>query len=524
MPLYDRYTPAMSEPTPPPLSIPAGRIATANQLSECRQSGYEMLKEISDIKERLAFQKFYNLLDDFSKVYVEPALDDVDPLYLEQVDRILLQIEVPRLNEYAAGDAGVSLAILMRIATDISKFARDTLDFQERVYPTIVGILSDARSAMSTLLDVPVSTCYEIEDSDIGELCDEIDAKLLIAQESVERSTESLTPDDRRVAKSHAKLIADVCTVIRQVLQSEGAQPITIEREYKVRVPLAVLDHELGDINAARPSGVSEWVPLLRALTLLTRNVLYIIADRFLPPEIDNAAFILHDVASSQYATVMRAAQWQEQELGDTRRRAEEALRRAQEAATESQEAAVHAKEAAGMSGQATLALYYDKLAAEEITSANRFRIAAFAILGVSLVLGAVFFYYLMTHNELNVGSQLTRFAGGVPLLLLGLYLVRLEVGHRMVGRRAKEYAIRLQTLAAFSEMLPEKKEELIYEIGRSILTGPPSLTSDKDKNGIDIDDLAKFTDVVQKVSGLGQAKRKDEPVVKEPPGNTAVE
>ena len=158
---------------------------------------------------------------------------------------------------------------------------------------------------------------------------------------------------------------------------------------------------------------------------------------------------------------------------------------------------------AAGAVGAGHAGAFYEEHAKREYRTANQLR-AAVACLLTAMTVGVLVFVSRL--EPLTLGSELVRLSATIPIALLAGYLGREASGHRASANWAKELAIALRTLPAYSEPLGSDGTELRRALGIRVLAAE-SGRSRPDGSGL-YDDFAHAVTALGKAGEIVQSAR----------------
>lgn len=117
---------------------------------------------------------------------------------------------------------------------------------------------------------------------------------------------------------------------------------------------------------------------------------------------------------------------------------------------------------------EGTLAAHFTTHAAVERRTANLLLAAAAAtLLGLA---GAVL--AVASYSEFTPASVAVKVLAGVPLAVLAYHLIRESADHRRTSRSADALAVRLRTIAAYADLVPEDRRSLRHRFGLLVFLG----------------------------------------------------
>lgn len=184
----------------------------------------------------------------------------------------------------------------------------------------------------------------------------------------------------------------------------------------------------------------------------------------------------------------------------------------AQEAAQRALSSAASASSAAGLTGEAATSTYYDQLAKDELSQADRFRMfavvtVAVAILGTgAFVLGPELNWAWATINPTDYVHLVQRILLIGAVLGLGGYFSRQSHHHRATANWAASLSVQLKTFSAFLTPLTNQElaDGLRKDFGARVFGDPPTMTRGPKGGSTDAAmDLA--VDLVTKLSANGK-------------------
>jgi hypothetical protein len=151
----------------------------------------------------------------------------------------------------------------------------------------------------------------------------------------------------------------------------------------------------------------------------------------------------------------------------DTAGRIEDATERAERAASA-------AEESAGITGRASLAEHFSKMATQQRDLYVRWK-AASVLIAVVAVGAAVLHFGTVT--DMDVEDIVRKFAVGVPLLLLFLACAREASVHRDHALWCEHMAVQLRTVQAYtSDLESDLKSSVLGGFAGVVFSGPPRL------------------------------------------------
>lgn len=159
----------------------------------------------------------------------------------------------------------------------------------------------------------------------------------------------------------------------------------------------------------------------------------------------------------------------------------EEAARRASESASE-------AGQAAGLTGDASLASWFDAYGKTEHRASSFFRGLAF--FGLAGTAGLAWWFFLESEKQsFAVSSIIFRSAILLAVAAFSSYAIRLAGQHRQQGNWGKSIAVQLKSFQAFIRPVADgaTKDSIYEHFARRILGDSPSTTGDKNEANLSL-------------------------------------
>jgi hypothetical protein len=171
----------------------------------------------------------------------------------------------------------------------------------------------------------------------------------------------------------------------------------------------------------------------------------------------------------------------------------------ARDQAVESAEAA---SEAAGTAGTQTLAAHFTDLAILEEKRARFNQLIMVAVLlGTTLITTYLLAHYGASLSRVSLGEAVTKASVSVPVLAIAYYFAREASIHARTAQRARDVEVRLKSLAAYSQELPDKQRvDLRTSFGVSLFTVTTSSGDAK------VDENALFKEMFEAVKAMSEA------------------
>lgn len=142
--------------------------------------------------------------------------------------------------------------------------------------------------------------------------------------------------------------------------------------------------------------------------------------------------------------------------------------RRAEEQAQQIDDMAAAGGAALSKTAEGTLAAHFTTHAAVERRTANLLLAAATTtLLGLA---GAVL--AVASYSEFTPASVAVKVLAGVPLAVLAYHLIKESADHRRTSRSADALAVRLRTIAAYVDLVPEDRRSLRHRFGLLVFLG----------------------------------------------------